>query len=221
MLDEDAEWIGVEVTGDFAGALAPDVEINGSRLTQTLLTGARLDRIHLTDCLFIGCDLSGTIVDEAVMTRVEFRECRMSGLVASRARLADVRFVDCRLDEASLRMANAERIELVSCDLRGGDLYQATLVEARLATCDLSGADLSQADLHGARLQGSKLDDIKGSKALAGVVIDSAQIVSVALAVMRALDILIDDEIDPADEIELDEREVEADDPPAGPAARP
>lgn len=205
VLDEDAEWQSVEVAGDFTGRRAPDVEIVGSHLARARFTAATLDRIHLTDCRFDGCDLSGALLDEGVLTRVEFRECRMSGIVASRTKLRDVRFVDCRLDEASLRMAGGERIEFVGCDLRGADLYEAKLVDARFATCDLRGAELSKAQLRGARLQGSKLDDIKGGRSLEGVVIDSSQIVTLALGIMGALDILVDDEIEPGGEAEDDD----------------
>jgi uncharacterized protein YjbI with pentapeptide repeats len=200
VLEEDAEWQGVDATGDFGATRAADVEIAESRLAQALFTGSALDRIRLTDCLFEGCDLSGALIDEAVLTRVEFHECRMSGFVASRAKLRDVRFVACRLEEASFRMAAGERIEFVGCDLRGSDFYEARMADARFASCDLSGAELSKAELRGARLQGSKLDDIKGSRSLEGVVIDSSQIVSVALGIMHALDILIDDEDETGDE---------------------
>ena len=186
------------VSGDFGGARAADVAIVGSRLTAVALTGAVLDRLHLSDCVVADSEWSGVTADDGELTRVEFRSCRMSGLVVSRARLRDVRFVDCRLDGASLRMARGTRITFEGCDLRGVDCYELALDEARFERCDLRGADVSGAQLAGARLAGSTLDDVRGARHLAGTVIDSSQIVAVGLSLIAALDITIDDSTDSA-----------------------
>ncbi len=199
VLDEDAAWHDVAVSGAFGPARAPDAAIIGSRLTGVALTGSVLDRLHVSDCVVSDSEWSGVAADGCELTRVEFRSCRMSGLVISRARMRDVRFVDCRLDAASLRMARGSRVVFEGCDLRGVDAYELALEEARFHACNLTGANLSGAQLTGVRLSGSTLAELRGAKALAGAVIDSSQVVAVGLSLMAALDITIDDEADAGD----------------------
>jgi uncharacterized protein YjbI with pentapeptide repeats len=194
VLDEDAEWVDIEASGDFSQCRAADVAISGSRLARAVFTGAMLDRVHLVDCVAEGCEWSGAVLDEGQLTRVEFRGCRMSGFVASRSRLRDVRFVDCRLDGASFRMAAGERVAFAGCDLRGADLTEAVWEQARFESCDLTGADMSRATLAGARLHGSTVDDLRGAGSLDGVVIDSTQLVPLGLGLLAAHHITIDDD---------------------------
>jgi uncharacterized protein YjbI with pentapeptide repeats len=196
VLDEDAAWNDVAVTGDFSRAHAPDAAIIASQLSTVALTGSVLDRLHVSDCVVSDSEWSGVIADGCELTRVEFQRCRMSGLVLSRARMRDVRFVDCRLDAISLRMARGTHVVFEGCDLRGADAYELALEYARFDACDLTGADLSAAQLVGARLTGSTLADLRGAKALAGAVIDASQVVAVGLSLMAALDITIDDQPD-------------------------
>lgn len=84
--------------------------------------------------------------------------------------------------------------------MRSVDLYEARLDDAHFANCDLGDAKFSKARIAGARLQGSKLDTIHGADSLRGVVIDSSQIIPLALRVFGALEITIDDESDEDDD---------------------
>jgi uncharacterized protein YjbI with pentapeptide repeats len=112
------------------------------------------------------------------------------------ARLRDVSFVECRLGEANLRMIKAERILFKNVDLHEADLLSAELLAARFFDCDLNGAQFSQALLPEARLHGSSLLDIKGAEYLRHVVIDSSQILPLALPVFVGLGIHVEDERD-------------------------
>ena len=60
--------------------------------------------------------------------------------------------------------------------------------------CDLSETDFSQSELGGARFHGSLLTDIKGGEYLRDIVIDSTQVLPLALRVFSALGISIADE---------------------------
>ncbi len=62
--------------------------------------------------------------------------------------------------------------------------------------CDLTGAELSGATLTSGRLAGGRIDGLKGALALKGISIDRELMIPVALAIMQALEISIDD--DPA-----------------------
>jgi uncharacterized protein YjbI with pentapeptide repeats len=196
VLDDDEEWVGLHVEGDFAGVEAVDVSLAESRLAGVAFTGARLERLQVVDCVLESCDLSGALLDGAALTRVELRGCRLSGLVLSRARLTDVRLVDCRADLVNVRMATGERLCCEGSDLREADLYGTTLTQSALLRCNLTGAELSAATLAGTRLQGSVLDGVRGVEHLDGVVLDSAQAGPVGLALLSAHGIVVEDEDD-------------------------
>jgi uncharacterized protein YjbI with pentapeptide repeats len=117
----------------------------------------------------------------------------MSGFGLALGRLRDVRFVDCRLDGANLRMVDAERVGFEGCQLTEADGYGAKAVDVSFTDCDLTGAELSQATLTGARFLRSRLADLRGATALAGAVIDSGQIVPLALGLFAALEITVED----------------------------
>lgn len=193
-LTDDTAWNQARVDGDAGGVSAEDVEISESHLERARLTGSGLERARLTDVLIDGCDLSGTVLESAVLTRVELRGCRLSGFVATRADLRHVRFVDCRMDAASFRMAKGTRVAFEGCDLGDADFTSVSFEHARWFDCQLRAAEFSRAKVVGARLHGSALDAIKGAEHLKGVVVDSGQIVPLALRVFAALGVTVDDE---------------------------
>ena len=197
-LTDGLEWHQVCVRGDFSGQAAHEVEVTESRLAGARLTGVEVERLRITDTVVDDCDLSGAVLVDAVLTRVELRNCRMSGLVIAGARLRDVRFVECKLDDASLRMTTSERVEFDRTILRTADFYAAKLPSARFSSCDLSLAQFSKADLQGARLHGSDLTDVVGAESFAGVVIETGQVLPLALRLFAAFGITVED--DPRDD---------------------
>ncbi len=166
-----------------------DVHLDGERLV-----GADYEHATILDCRFVGCDLSASVLREAVLHRVEFRSCRLSAANFSGAKLRDVRFVECKLDDANFRMAVGEKVGFDDCVLTASDFYAASLPGAVLARCELTGAEFSKCQLLGADLRGSRIDAIKGAIDLSGVIIDSAQIIPLALSMFAALSVTIDDE---------------------------
>jgi uncharacterized protein YjbI with pentapeptide repeats len=196
-LADDATWHGHELSGDAAATEAVDVDIDRSHLRSVRLTGARLDRIRITDTVLEGCELSGVALEHAVLTRVELRSCRMLGFYAPQTEWHDVRIVDCRVDEANLRMGRGDHVVFESSSLRSVDLYETAWTEARLFDCDLTAARFDKVRLPGVRLHGSTFDDLTGADALRGSVIDSGQLVPLALRVLGALGITLDDDRDP------------------------
>jgi hypothetical protein len=67
----------------------------------------------------------------------------------------------------------------------------------RFLDCDLSAAQFSKASTTSVRFHGSTLIGLKGGQGLAGAVIESSQVLPVALSVLSELGIQIDDERDP------------------------
>jgi uncharacterized protein YjbI with pentapeptide repeats len=198
-LTDGLEWYQVCVRGDFSDQVAGTVEVTESHLVGARLVGVEVERLRITDTVVDDCDLSGALLMDAVLTRVEFRNCRMSGIVVAGARLHDVRFVECKLDDANFRMTTSERVEFDRTILRTADFYAAKLRSARFSSCDLALAQFSKADLRGARLHGSALADVLGADSFAGVIVETGQVLPLALRLFAALGITVDDDRDERD----------------------
>lgn len=185
--------------GNFSVQSHEDATMERSRVVQAQFTGSTLSRLRLTDVLIESCDFSGTDLDEASVTRVEFRDCRMSGAMFTRSSLRDVLFTGCRLDDANFRMSETKSVVFEDVDLRRSDFYGAHVDGTRFFDCDLTGAEFTKASASGVRFHGSTLLDLKGGQYLAGAVIESSQVLPVALGVLAALHIGVDDEREPLD----------------------
>jgi uncharacterized protein YjbI with pentapeptide repeats len=197
VLDDDAEWSGMEIRGDFSSQAAERVEISECRLVGTTLTAVDLRRIRVGDAVFVDCELSGATFHEAVLSRVEFTQCRMLGFRLPQARLRDIRFIECRLDGAEFRVSDGDRMQFDRCSLVGADFYSARLARVRFFDSDLTDAEFSKAEFADARLQGSKLERLRGAGYLRNVTIDSTQIIPMAMQVFGSAGIKIDDEREP------------------------
>jgi uncharacterized protein YjbI with pentapeptide repeats len=184
------------IGGDFSAQTAVGVTLEQCRVADAQFTGASLERLRLTDVVVEGSDLSGADFDEASLLRVEFRDCRMSGALFTRARLGEVTMTRCRLDGASFRMSETRSVEFDAGDLRAADFYASKLVQTRIFDGDLTGAEFSKASAPGLRLHGSTLLDLRGGEYLSGAVIESSQVLAVAVGVLSALRIEIDDDRD-------------------------
>jgi uncharacterized protein YjbI with pentapeptide repeats len=166
-------------------------------MAQAQLIGAASSRLRAIDVRIEGSDLSGSDFDESAFTRVVFHECRLSGAVFSRCSFKDVLFSGCRLNQANFAMSEASTLMFEDTDLRESDFYSAGLDGTRFFDCNLSGAQFSKARMAGVRLHGSTLAAIKGGLGLAGAVIESSQVLPVALVVLAELGISIDDDREP------------------------
>jgi uncharacterized protein YjbI with pentapeptide repeats len=187
------------LSGDFSGQTHEDATVERSRLVQAQFTGASLSRLRLMDVVFESCDFSGADLDQSSATRVEFRDCRMSGAMFTRSSFHDVLFTGCRLDDANFRMSETKGVHFEDVDLRRSDFSNANVTGTRFFDCDLTGADFTKAIASGVRLHGSTLLDLKGAQYLGGAVIESPQVLPVALGVLASLQIRIDDEREPVD----------------------
>lgn len=193
-LVDNAEIIDAVIVGDLSARVASLVDVSGCRIESAQLIGTHLTRSRLTDCLLVGCDLSGLVLDDCACTRVEFRGCRLSGMQAGGNQFRDVAFVDCTLDNSNFRMTQWERAEFEGNRMVGADFYAAVLPGSRFSRCDLTGVELSKCTLAGSRIEHSELEGLRGAEALAGVTITSDEILPAALALFAAMTIVVDHE---------------------------
>lgn len=91
-------------------------------------------------------------------------------------------------------MVEGERILFDHVDLNDAEFSAAKLKSARFFDCDLTQTDFYHVTLPGARFHASSLADVRGAEYLRDVVIESAQVLPLALRMFFKLGISIDDE---------------------------
>jgi Pentapeptide repeats (8 copies) len=185
----------VVVSGDGDVGDCTDLSVTESRLSGLRLTGVTWDESVLLDTVVAGCELSGATLSGARWERVELTGCRMSGLVASELRGRHLRFVDCKMDEAWLRAAVLDHVAFEGCDLTGADLLGARLTNVRFVDCRLDGAELTSVWVEGTvAIHGSTFEGTAGLADLHGLVIGHDQVLPIALPLLAAHNITIDDD---------------------------
>ncbi len=193
-LQDHDGWSERSVTGSAVAADAEHVSFERSTIAGVRFTGARLRRLELVDVTLTNCDLAAAVFEEASFNRVALVNCRLNGADLGAAQLTDVRFTDCQLEEAALRMVRTERLVVTGGSAQRIDLYRAKIVASRWHDVDLTGADLSGAEMARSRLHGSTIAEVKGGRALTGVVIDPSQEFMIGRALLADSTITIDED---------------------------
>jgi uncharacterized protein YjbI with pentapeptide repeats len=192
-LEDEDDLVGAMIAGDFSGLDCSALTLRECRFAGATLTGSRLARATLIDCVVADSDLSGTDLRECKFERTEFRHCRLSGVQAQAGRFNDVAILDCKIDGANFRMTVWERSELRDSNFVDSDFYGARLPAIRIHGCDLANVDFSKCDLVAGHLQRSRLDGIRGGDSLRGATIGSDQVIPAAIALFDAIGISVDD----------------------------
>ena len=195
-LAADAVVTGVTILGDFSAHHLQGLVLEDAHIVDSSFVAADLNQLEMVDVLVEGSNFSGALMEEATLSRVVFKSCRMSGLSLPRSQMRDVSFEDVRLDDVNLRSCTGERVLFDHVNLERGDLYAAHFTPTCFFDCDLRGVDLSGARLRGAKFHGSDLAEIKGAESLRDVVIDTSQVLPLAIRVFAALNIRVDDDRD-------------------------
>jgi uncharacterized protein YjbI with pentapeptide repeats len=187
---------GVTIQGDFSDRRLEGVVVEDIHIVHSSFISADLSHLEMVDVLVEESDFSGALMEEATLSRIAFKNCRMSGLSMPRSRMRDVSLHDVRLDDVNLRRSTGERVLFDHVNVQRGDLYAAHLASACFFDCDLRGVDVSEAGLRGAKFHGSDLSEIKGGEYLRDIVIDSSQVLPLAMRVFTGLHIRVEDDRD-------------------------
>jgi len=196
VLQGGAELAGARISGDFADSSCRGMIVEESLIVGASLARADLGAVRMIDVVVEGADLSGVDLDGASLTRVEFRDCRLSGAEFPQAHLSDVVFSECKLDRVNFRMSRTDRVVFSHSILGWAEFSASHLVDTRFFDCDLTGSDWASSTVAGTRFLGSTLDDLTGAQSLRGAVVDSGQLLPLALRVFADLGIRVDDERD-------------------------
>jgi uncharacterized protein YjbI with pentapeptide repeats len=195
-LAADTVVTGVTIQGDFSEHHLERLVVEDAHIVNSSFVASDLNHLEMVDVLVEGSDFSGALMEEATLSRVVFKHCRISGLSMPRSQMRDASFIDVRLDDVNLRGSTGDRVLFEHVNLERGDLYGAHFISTCFFDCDLRGVDVSEAKLRGARFHGSDLSAIKGGEYLRDIVIDSSQVLPLAIHVFAGLQIRVEDDRD-------------------------
>lgn len=190
---EDEAYIaqGLLAAIDLHDTRATAVHLEALRIERCGFTGAQLERLNAEDIIWRGCDLSAVQCSESSLFRMHVDGGRLSGIDLSRSTLRDVCFEDCKLDMANFRFAKLQRVTFRNCQLRETDFQAAELIDVTFPGSVLDKAIFDQCNLIRVDFRGALLYDLRGWQSLAGVKLDTTQLMQVApqLALAMRLDI--------------------------------
>jgi uncharacterized protein YjbI with pentapeptide repeats len=184
--------------GDFddlvPDGLEPGASIEGARLRDVDLSGARLRGLRLVDVVVERGNLANTAAPELALRRVAVTGARLTGAQWSGGTIADAVFRDCRIDLATFAGTTFERVTFDGCLLAHSDFRDALLRSVRFDRCDLTEADLSGVRIDRCELRGCTLDGLAGTDRLRGAAMPWADVVGNAALFATALGIRVLDE---------------------------
>ncbi|MGN6215482.1 MAG: pentapeptide repeat-containing protein [Solirubrobacterales bacterium] len=177
--------------GSFAAADAGSGRVSHALLSDVDLRESRLRGVRLLDVKGTGLEVSNGDWRGSYLRRVLLSGCRLTGLVLSEAKLEDVTFRDCKLDYANLRFAELSRVTFEDCVLTDTDCQGMRCEESRFSGCRMHGTDFSKAELDGTDLRGSDLHLTGGVAALRGAVVNTSQVIDLAIPLAEAAGISV------------------------------
>jgi uncharacterized protein YjbI with pentapeptide repeats len=176
------------------GELASGASIEGARLRDVDLSGARLRGLRLVDVVVERGNLANTAAHELSLRRVALTGARLTGAQWTGGTIADAAFRDCRIDLATFAGTTFERVTFDGCLLAQADFREALLRSVRFDGCDLTEADLAGVRIDRCELRGCTLDGLAGTERLRGAAMPWADVVGNAALFAATLGIRVLDE---------------------------
>lgn len=194
MLFANTEYDELVVVGE---SLA-DVDLRGSaflscRFERVGLAGGQLSDTTFEKCSFVGCDLSNANLVDSSFDTVTLTDSKLLGASLAGATLRSVQARDTLSRLTSFFRASVRDSTFTGCDLRDADFREARIVQSTLVRCDLSSTSFVGADVRQLDIRGSSLDGSVSLTQCRGFVVETAQLVPLAAAVLREIGAQIDD----------------------------
>jgi uncharacterized protein YjbI with pentapeptide repeats len=189
----DLEDVQIEST-DFADLDAGSGRIARARLIGVGLTGSRLRALRMTDVLLEAIEGSNADWAGSHLRRVAFLNCRITGLSLGESELEDVLFRGCKFNLGNLRFVKASRVTFEDCVLVDTDVQGAEIEDTRFTRCQMIRTDFDKAKLKNVDLRTNELRLTGGVDALSGTIIDTPQLMDLALPLAQAAGISVEDD---------------------------
>lgn len=186
----------------YADADLRALELTDAQLVSGKITGLRAARVHLEQLRlsaveFDNCDLGSATWLDSKLSRVVFRNCKLMGATLSDLTLDDVLFENCRLDYTTLEALRATGPVVFSrCVLAEASITGCALTGAVLDACTLRLTEFGKGRYKDLDLRGNDLSAITGAARLSKVIIDRAQQIELAQALLAELDVTYGEDLD-------------------------
>ncbi len=164
------------------------------KLEKINFTQAKLEKSGFIDTAITNCDLIATSFADSSWLRTVIKNSRCSGLQIQASTLKDITFLDCKLNLSNFRFSKLTNVHFKDCMLDEADFYTAELNNVYFQNCTLDKAEFSSAKLKKADFRTSEITNVLGVRSLAGAIIDSMQLVSLAPVLANELNIVVLDE---------------------------
>jgi uncharacterized protein YjbI with pentapeptide repeats len=132
-------------------------ELDGALLTEANMKGTVLNEANLSGASLQGADLEGAGLNGVHLERANVANVNLNGAVLAGGKLEGTMLAAAQLQSAAMAMANLEGATLMSANLRRANLGGASLRRTNLAGASLQGANLVGANLEDANLAGANL----------------------------------------------------------------
>lgn len=193
-LHADETIAGRSVTlGDAAGIRLKGADMQESRFIKTVFTQARIEKLHVRDCLFDGCDLTACSFPDSGWHATAITNARCSGIQLQMNVIKNVRFQGCKLNLANLRFAKLENVIFEDCVIADMDLYNAQLKNVVFDRCPIENVTFSGANLKNVDISDSPIISIKGLRGLKGAVISPEQLMQLAPYFAQEIGVIVKD----------------------------
>ncbi|MFJ2744823.1 pentapeptide repeat-containing protein [Streptomyces sp. NPDC087440] len=186
----------------YADAALRDLDLSDTHLMDGRITGlkaqrTRLDKLRVDSVEFTGCDLAALHWTDSKLSRVVFRDCKLMGATLEDVTLDNVLFENCRLDYSTLTRVRATGPVIFTKT----SLRETTFASADLSTALIDDGDLRLTEFDGGKYRGLDLRDndlsqLRGLASLKQIVIDRAQTLQLAEALVAELDVTFGEDLD-------------------------
>lgn len=174
-----------------------DLRLLTGRITGVHASRAQLSEMRLESVEFDNSDLGSASWHESSLSRVVFRNCKLMGATLSALTLDNVLFEDCRLDYTTFDGIRATGPVVFSkCSLNEAVFTNCDLSKVVLDACTLEFTEFGHGKYQGLDLRSNDLSALRGVPHLAKVIIDRAQQIELAHALMADLDVTCGDTLD-------------------------
>jgi len=177
-----------------AGQRARGVRLATGRVRDVDASGCQLEGLHVTDGVFVGCNVANVDACRARLTRVSFEACRMTGVRMTEAALQDVVVRECRVDLASFASSRLTRVSFEDCVLAQSDFLDCQLEAVRFHRCSLTEADFRGARMRRCEFRRNDLSGLQGIASLKGAALEWSDVIGLAGVLAGALGIEVLDE---------------------------
>jgi len=163
-------------------------DFHGTKMTDSNLSGAILNRVNLSGGSIINTNLSGAHLQKAFLVRVNAQNVIFRGANLNNATLTEIVLTDSDLQSASMTDVEFRKGSIINSNLKGANLGRVVALASTIKNSDLSFAILDGANLTGSDFTGSTLSQVDfGTANLSAANLSGTQLSGAKMSLVRGL----------------------------------